>query len=304
MSIEVYKLSKKFYNQTALESLSFRVEKGQVLGFLGPNGAGKSTAMRMITGYLAPTSGEVYICGYEMGKKPLQAKEKLGYLPEHNPLYMDMYVHEYLRFIASIRGVPKQNITKQAHAVVAQCGLVDMQNKKIGLLSKGYQQRLGLAQTLIHNPSVLVLDEPTTGLDPNQLVEVRKLIRSLSQEKAVILSTHIMQEVEAVCDRVIIINQGQLLIEASVQELVAQIEDQFIVTFQESVPLAALASIEGVKRVQALNAYQYQLQVAYTKGMHEALFRFVQEHGLTLKRLEQKKGSLEEIFYRFTQQRV
>jgi ABC-2 type transport system ATP-binding protein len=301
MSIEVYKLSKQFQKQIVVDELSFRVEKGQVLGFLGPNGAGKSTTMRMITGYLEPTAGEVYICGYDMGKQPFQARRKLGYLPENNPLYVDMYVHEYLRFIASIRGVLKRNIINQVYKVITQCGLSDMQNKKIGALSKGYRQRLGLAQALIHDPHVLVLDEPTTGLDPNQLVEMRNLIRSLSQEKAVILSTHVMQEVEALCDRIIIIHQGKLLIDSSIQELAAQGEDQFIITFQEAVPLVALEAIEGVKRVHPLGDHRYLLYVAYSKGMHEALFRFSQENGLTLNRLEQKKGSLEEVFHRLTQ---
>jgi ABC-2 type transport system ATP-binding protein len=301
MSIEVYKLSKHFQAQTVVDQLSFRVEKGQILGFLGPNGAGKSTTMRMITGYLEPSAGEIYICGYDISKHPIQAKKRIGYLPEHNPLYLDMYVHEYLRFMGSIHGLNKKACIANAKKVVEQCGLGDVQNKKIGLLSKGYRQRIGLAQALIHDPAVLILDEPTTGLDPNQLVEIRSLIRELSPEKAVILSTHIMQEVEALCDRVMIINQGKLCVEATLQELAAQGEDQFILTFKEIVPLAALEKIQGVRRVQALGQHQYKLYVNPAKGMHENLFRFAQEENLTLQRLEQKKSTLEERFQQLTQ---
>ena len=301
MSIDVYKLSKQFQGQTVVDQLSFRVEKGQILGFLGPNGAGKSTTMRMITGYLKPSQGDVYVCGYDMSKHPLQARRKLGYLPEHNPLYVSMYVHEYLRFMGSIHGLSNKKSMVRAQEVVSQCGLTDMQNKKISTLSKGYRQRLGLAQALMHDPAVLIFDEPTTGLDPNQLAEIRMLIKALSQEKAVILSTHIMQEVEALCDRVVIINQGKLCIEATVKELAAQSEDQLILTFKEPVPLAALKAIKGVRQVQNLGDNQYKVSMRDKQGMHEALFKFVQDHNLALQRLEHKKGTLEEIFQQITQ---
>jgi ABC-2 type transport system ATP-binding protein len=301
MSIEVYKLSKHFQAQTVVDQLSFRVEKGQILGLLGPNGAGKSTTIRMITGYLEPSAGEIYICGYDIRKHPRPAKKRIGYLPEHNPLYLEMYVHEYLRFMGSIHELNKKACIVNAKRVVEQCGLGDVQNKKIGLLSKGYRQRIGLAQALIHDPDVLILDEPTTGLDPNQLVEIRSLIKELGQEKSIIFSTHIMQEVEALCDRVIIINQGKLCVEASLQELAAQGEDQFILTFKEVVSLSALEKVQNVRRVQALGQHQYKLYVIQAKGMHENFFRFAQENNLTLQRLEQKKGTLEEIFQRLTQ---
>ncbi len=203
--------------------------------------------------------------------------------------------------MGSIHGLNKKQCLDNARKVVAQCGLEEMQNKKISLLSKGYRQRLGLAQALIHDPAVLILDEPTTGLDPNQLVEIRSLIKELSQEKAVILSTHIMQEVEALCDRVMIINQGKLCIEASLKELAAQGEDQFVLTFKEIVPIAALEKLEGVRQVQLLDQHQCRLYMSPGKGIHEALFKFARENNLTLQRLEQKKGTLEEIFQRLTE---
>ncbi|MEM7055680.1 MAG: ATP-binding cassette domain-containing protein [Bacteroidota bacterium] len=290
MSIVVYKLSKHFQEQAVVDQLSFSVEKGQVLGFLGPNGAGKSTTMRMITGYLKPSEGGVYICDYDITKHPRQARKKIGYLPEHNPLYLTMYVHEYLRFMGSIHGLSSKQCIAKAKEIVGRCGISEMQNNKLGTLSKGYRQRIGLAQALIHNPAVLILDEPTTGLDPNQLHEIRSLIREVSQEKAVILSTHIMQEVEALCDRVVIINQGKLCIEATLEELVAQSSAQLTVTFQEPIPLAALERLADVARVQVLDKHKCKIYANRSRGMHEALFRFAQENSLTIQRLELKKA--------------
>lgn len=304
MSIEVYKLSKHFQEQRVVDQLSFRVEKGQVLGLLGPNGAGKSTTIRMITGYLQPSEGEAYICGYDINKQPRQAKKHMGYLPEHNPLYLDMYVHEYLRLMGRIHGLSRKQGIARAQEVVTRCGITEMQNKKLGALSKGYRQRVGLAQALIYDPAVLILDEPTTGLDPNQLREIRSLIREVSQEKAVILSTHIMQEVEALCDRVVILNQGKVCIEATLAELAAQGNDQFIVAFQEPMPLAALEELVGVTRVQALDEHKCIIYANKHKGVYEVLFRFAQENHLTLQRLEQKKETLEEIFQQLTTQLV
>lgn len=302
MALEAYKLAKHFQSQTIVEQISFRVERGQVLGLLGPNGAGKTTTMRMLSGYLEPSEGEVYICGYNMSKYPHQAKKRLGYLPEHNPLYLDMYVHEYLRFMGSIYGVDRKQCLARAKELVGRCGIADMQNKKIGTLSKGYRQRVGLAQALIHNPAVLILDEPTTGLDPNQLQAIRSLIREASQEKAVILSTHIMQEVEALCDRVIIINQGRVCIEASLEELAVSSGDQFIITFKEPVPLARLQQLVGIERVQGLDSNKCKIYATRNKGIYETLFRFAQENGLTVQRLEQKRETLEQVFQQLTTQ--
>lgn len=229
MSIDAHHLSKRFSQQLVVDQLSFRIEKGQVVGLLGPNGAGKSTTMRMLTGYLPPSEGKVYIGGYDLQKETLQAKRQIGYLPEHNPLYLDMYVHEYLHLMGSIHGLSKQAYIARAQEVVQQCGIQDMRHKKLGELSKGYRQRVGLAQALMHNPSVLILDEPTTGLDPNQIHHMRAAIKELSREKAILLSTHIMQEVTAICDRVMILHQGRLLLSARLDELAQQgsLEDVF-----------------------------------------------------------------------------
>jgi ABC-2 type transport system ATP-binding protein len=229
MSIDVLHLSKQFHGHTVVDQLNFRIEQGQVVGLLGPNGAGKSTTMRMLTGYLSPSEGEVYICGYNVQKKTIQAKKQIGYLPEHNPLYLDMYVHEYLHLMGSMHGLRKQVCITRAHEVVEQCGIGDMQYKKLGALSKGYRQRVGLAQALMHNPPVLILDEPTTGLDPNQIHHMRAVIKELSREKSILLSTHIMQEVTAICDQVMILYQGKLCLSAPLAELTQQgsLEDTF-----------------------------------------------------------------------------
>lgn len=218
MSIEVSQLSKTFGEQTAVNKISFKIPKGEVVGFLGPNGAGKSTTMKMITGYLPPTEGSVKVCEKEVGENLLYIQKKIGYLPESNPMYYDMYVREYLEFLAQVHqlGAIKQ---KRIQEVIELTGLLKEEKKKIGALSKGYKQRVGLAQAIIHNPEVLILDEPTSGLDPNQIVEIRELIKSFGKEKTVMLSTHIMQEVEAMCNRVIIINKGNVVIDESLANI-------------------------------------------------------------------------------------
>ncbi len=229
MSIDVHHLSKRFHHQLVVDQLNFKIEQGQVVGLLGPNGAGKSTTMRLLTGYLAPSEGEVYICGYDLQKETTQAKRQIGYLPEHNPLYLDMYVHEYLHLMGSVHGLARKKSISRAHDVVEQCGIGDMQHKKLGALSKGYRQRVGLAQALMHNPPVLILDEPTTGLDPNQIHHMRAVIKELSHEKVILLSTHMMQEVTAICDQVMILYQGKLRLSAPLDELTQQgsLEDVF-----------------------------------------------------------------------------
>lgn len=218
MSIEVSQLSKTFGEQTAVNKISFKIPKGEVVGFLGPNGAGKSTTMKMITGYIPPTEGSVKVCEKEVGENLLYIQKKIGYLPESNPMYYDMYVREYLEFLAQVHqlGAIKQ---KRIQEVIELTGLLKEEKKKIGALSKGYKQRVGLAQAIIHNPEVLILDEPTSGLDPNQIVEIRELIKSFGKEKTVMLSTHIMQEVEAMCNRVIIINKGNVVIDESLANI-------------------------------------------------------------------------------------
>ncbi|MDA0939838.1 MAG: ATP-binding cassette domain-containing protein [Bacteroidetes bacterium] len=217
MSIAVHEVEKRFGEQRALKGVTLRLEKGEVVGLLGPNGAGKSTLMRLVTGYLPPTSGRIEVCGFDVMDHPLETKRRVGYLPEHNPLHEEMYVREYLRFVAGVHGVANRN--ERVDAVLAEVGLTPEVHKQIGQLSKGYRQRVGLAQALIHDPEVLILDEPTSGLDPNQLVDIRTLIRRLGQDRTVILSTHIMQEVEAMCDRVVLIRLGEIVADASLQSM-------------------------------------------------------------------------------------
>jgi ABC-2 type transport system ATP-binding protein len=217
MSIAVHADEKRFGDQRALKGVTLRLEKGEVVGLLGPNGAGKSTLMRLVTGYLPPTSGRIEVCGFDVMDEPLETKRRVGYLPEHNPLHEDMYVREYLRFVAGVQGVANRN--ERVDAVIAEVGLTPEVHKQIGQLSKGYRQRVGLAQALIHDPEVLILDEPTSGLDPNQLVDVRALIRTLGRDRTVILSTHIMQEVEAMCDRVVLIRSGEIVADASLKSM-------------------------------------------------------------------------------------
>ena len=217
MSIAVHEVEKRFGEQRALKGVTLRLEKGEVVGLLGPNGAGKSTLMRLVTGYLPPTSGRIEVCGFDVMDHPLETKRRVGYLPEHNPLHEEMYVREYLRFVAGVHGVANRN--ERVDAVLAEVGLTPEVHKQIGQLSKGYRQRVGLAQALIHDPEVLILDEPTSGLDPNQLVDIRTLIRRLGQDRTVLLSTHIMQEVEAMCDRVVLIRLGEIVADASLQSM-------------------------------------------------------------------------------------
>ena len=219
MSIAVHEVEKRFGEQRALKGVTLRLEKGEVVGLLGPNGAGKSTLMRLVTGYFPPTSGRIEVCGFDVMDQPLETKRRIGYLPEHNPLHEEMYVRECLKFVAGVHGVA--NRIERVDAVLAEVGLMPEVHKQIGQLSKGYRQRVGLAQALIHDPEVLILDEPTSGLDPNQLVDIRALIRRLGQDRTVILSTHIMQEVEAMCDRVVLIRLGEIVADAPLAEFVA-----------------------------------------------------------------------------------
>ncbi|OJW71475.1 MAG: gliding motility-associated ABC transporter ATP-binding subunit GldA [Candidatus Amoebophilus sp. 36-38] len=300
MSIVVHKLSKHFQHKIVVDQLDFQVEKGQIVGLLGPNGAGKSTTMRMLTGYIPPSEGEIHICNHNLNKSPLKAKKNIGYLPEHNPLYTEMYVHEYLRFMGTIHGLGKSKSIKRAQEVVAQCGIGDMQNKKLGALSRGYRQRVGLAQALIHDPAVLILDEPTAGLDPNQLNYIRGVIKELGREKAILFSTHIMQEVEAICDRVLILHQGTLRLSATLDELAQYGSDQFIVSFKEPIPVEQLQTLSGIKKIELLDAHTCKLYVNHSKDIYEPIFHFAKLHGLTLQRMEQKKETLEDIFTQLT----
>ncbi len=219
MAIKVNNLSKKYGDQMALDSISFEVQKGEIVGFLGPNGAGKSTTMKILTGYLSATSGSVNLLEQEVGPSNQSIKGRIGYLAEHNPLYLDMYVKEFLAFVGEVFGIKGNSLKTKINEIIELVGLQNEQTKKIGQLSKGYRQRVGLAQALIHNPEILILDEPTTGLDPNQLVEIRQVIKNAGQNKAVLFSSHIMQEVEAICDRVIIINKGKIVANSTLKEI-------------------------------------------------------------------------------------
>lgn len=219
MSIVIQEVQKKFGQQLALNGVSLRMTKGEVVGLLGPNGAGKSTLMRLVTGYFPPTAGRIEVCGFDVSDQPLETKRRVGYLPEHNPLHEEMYVREYLKFVAGVHGVADK--AQRVESVIAEVGLTPEVHKQIGQLSKGYRQRVGLAQALIHDPEVLILDEPTSGLDPIQLMDIRALIRRLGEDRTVILSTHVMQEVEAMCDRVVLIRLGEIVADAPLADFVA-----------------------------------------------------------------------------------
>ena len=301
MSIEVEKITKVFGTQKALNEVTFSVKTGEIVGLLGPNGAGKSTLMKIITGVLFPSSGHVRINDYDVLKDPLEIKKHLGYLPEHNPLYVEMYVREYLQNVAQIYKMGR-GAKHAVDDIISLTGLTPERSKKIGALSKGYRQRVGLAQALIHNPEVLILDEPTSGLDPNQIVEIRKLISDVGKEKTVILSTHIMQEVEAICDRVVIIDKGIIVADDATAHLHTQSDDlqTILVEFQGAVNLELLKAIPGV--IQALQADQqnYIIRGHKDEDLRPKIFNFAVEKGLTVLSQQVKERSLEEIFQELT----
>ncbi len=302
MSVEVKNLSKVFGAQRAVDEISFTVEQGQILGFLGPNGAGKSTTMKIATCYLPPSTGTVLVNGYDVVQEPMAVRRSVGYLPEHNPLYLDMYVHEYLLFVASIYGLRGRNAKARVMEMVELCGLTLEQGKKIGALSKGYRQRVGLAQALVHDPKVLILDEPTTGLDPNQIVEIRSLIKRIGQDKTVIFSTHIMQEVAAICDRVVIINRGKLVADSDVASLQAgeRGEKSTLVEFEQPVELSALERIPGVLSVALAHQHTYRVTSRRDADIRAAVFRIAAERNWPLVGLRQEENSLEKIFQKLT----
>ena len=296
MSIEVLSVSKSYETQLALNEISFSAKKGEIIGFLGPNGAGKSTMMKILTGYISPTKGTVSVSGIDVLKNPIAAKAKIGYLPEQNPLYQEMYVREYLQFHASIFKVSKETIT----SVIKDVGLIPEMHKKISQLSKGYQQRVGLAAALIHNPDVLILDEPTTGLDPNQLQEIRTLLKKLGKEKTILFSTHIMQEVEAVCDRVIIIKKGELLIDASIEELKEGNEQSIEVTFDYKIEEQFIQRLPNIRSYKNNFDNTWYLTFNSSKDMRGIIFDFAQENGLKILELNSKNQSLEALFAELT----
>jgi ABC-2 type transport system ATP-binding protein len=261
MDIRIENLTKKFGGQRAVDNISFEVKTGEILGFLGPNGAGKTTTMRIITNYLAAAEGEVYIGGKSIKESAQELKKHIGYLPENNPLYPDMPVIDYLEFVGSLQGIPKQKINERIIEMVRICGLNSEKHKKIGELSKGYRQRVGLAQAMIHDPEILILDEPTAGLDPNQIAEIRRLIRELGREKTVILCTHILPEVEATCDRILIINRGRIVADGTPENLRKQASGQEIlqVRIEDGQPDAIFTAIQGLTTVAMVDFSDRQM---------------------------------------------
>jgi ABC-2 type transport system ATP-binding protein len=297
MSIEVNSISKSYGEQKALNEISFKIEKGEIVGFLGPNGAGKSTLMKILTTYLLADSGSALVNSHDVMTNAKAVQQSIGYLPEHNPLYLDLYVREYLAFNADVYKVPKSRIEE----VIQLTGLTPESHKKISQLSKGYRQRVGLANALLHNPDVLILDEPTTGLDPNQLMEIRNVIKNIGKDKTIFLSTHIMQEVEAICDRVIIIDKGQIVADNKLDHLVAANKEQVIeVEFDYKVEEQLLARLENISSYKNTHDMTWELTFVTDKDMRPAIFDFATENGLKTLQLNQKNKNLEAVFREIT----
>lgn len=303
MSIKVENITKIYGEQKALNNVSFSIEKGEIVGFLGPNGAGKSTMMKILTTYLPASKGVAFVNGFEVGKDDMQVKKSVGYLPEHNPLYLEMFVREYLLFNAGIYNIPKEEI----EMVIEKTGLTSEANKKIGQLSKGYRQRVGLACALLHDPEVLILDEPTTGLDPNQLVEIRNLIKSVGKDrpngqagKTVLLSTHIMQEVEAICDRVIIINKGEIVLDKKLEDLKNKKQQILEVEFDYRVEEIALQQLPKIGKIENPVGFVYQLYFNTEQDMRAKVFDFAHDNGLKILQLHNKNTTLEKLFGELT----
>lgn len=299
MSIEVKNLSKFYGQQAAVNDISFSIQKGEIVGFLGPNGAGKSTTMKILTGFIPATSGDVKICGLEVDVDSLETRKKIGYLPENNPLYLDMYVREYLEFVGKIYKVP--NLKARIDEMIQQVGLEVEQNKKIGMLSKGYRQRVGLAQAIIHDPEVLILDEPTTGLDPNQLVEIRELIKRIGKSKTVMLSTHIMQEVEAICDRVIIIKSGKIVANSTAAELQYEENKQVVyVEFEGELSKNTLKKEAGITTVESVGTNAWLVESDNAVDLRKLIAQFAQKNNLLVLTLRKEEKTLEEVFKELT----
>ncbi|MBS1666858.1 MAG: gliding motility-associated ABC transporter ATP-binding subunit GldA [Bacteroidetes bacterium] len=301
MSIEVKELTKVYGEQKAIDAISFQINKGEIVGFLGPNGAGKSTTMKIITGYLEQENGDAFVCGMNVKENPITTKKKIGYLPEANPLYLDMYVKEYLGFVADVHSVNGQR-SSTINKVIDLVGLSPESKKKIGQLSKGYKQRVGLAAALIHEPEVLILDEPTSGLDPNQIIEIREVIKNLGKEKTVLFSSHILQEVEAICDRVIIINKGKLVADDTLTHLQNAGEKNHIilVEFKEKVDESLLKNLNEVISVKQMETGAWKLETGNPELVRKQLMQLVLQHNLNIVSLQSGEHSLEEVFRNLT----
>ncbi len=299
MSISVNNISKLYGTQKALNHVSFEVGSNEIVGFLGPNGAGKSTMMKILTCYIPPTEGSAKVCGFDIATQSLEVRKQIGYLPEHNPLYLDMYVKEFLEFTGNLHKI--SNTRERVKEMIDITGLQVEQNKKIGALSKGYRQRVGLAQAMIHDPKVLIMDEPTTGLDPNQLEEIRTLIRSLGKQKTVMLSTHIMQEVEAICDKVIIINKGEIVANDETRNLQKNTLRQIItVEFDKLVTEEQLKKIRDIERVKFLQNTTWQLFSTSKEDIRKEIFNFAVANNLGVLTLNREEQKMEDVFKELT----
>lgn len=301
MSIEVNNVTKKYGSQEALKGVNFRLSKGEIVGFLGPNGAGKSTMMKIITSYIPATGGQVRVCGFDVHTQSIESRKRIGYLPEHNPLYLDMYVREYLSFVAGIYKL--KNTPSRVEEMIDLVGLGNEAHKKIGQLSKGYRQRVGLAQALIHDPEVLILDEPTSGLDPNQLSDIRNVIARIGESKTVMLSTHIMQEVEAMCSRAIIIHQGQIVSDIPTKELKtidANSTSEIYVEVSDAIDWNLLTSIDGVESIVSHQAHSCTLRVRGKEDVRKAISAKIFQLNSTVLTLQQKEEKLEDLFRTLT----
>lgn len=300
MSIIVQNVTKQYDNQLALNDVSLTIGKGEIVGLLGPNGAGKSTLMKIITCFIPPTKGTVSVEGYDIWEQSMEVRKCVGYLPEHNPLYLDMYVKEYLGFVAGIHHITGQEASKRINEMIEMTGLGVEMHKKIGALSKGYRQRVGLAQAMIHNPSVLILDEPTSGLDPNQLIDIRRLIKDLGNEKTVLLSTHIMQEVEALCDKVIIINKGVVVANDNIENLTKESDNVLVVEFDGNVTMEMLRNIVGLKQAKAIKENHWILESKADLDIRQDLMRWAINNNVIIKSMQREETSIEECFQRLT----
>ena len=300
MSISVKNVSKLYDKQKALDDVSFEISKGEIVGFLGPNGAGKSTMMKIMTCFIPQTQGEVNVAGYDVIEQALEVKKNVGYLPEHNPLYLDMYVKEYLLFIAGLHKL--SNKASRVDEMIEQVGLTVEKKKKIGALSKGYRQRVGLAQALIHEPQVLILDEPTTGLDPNQIVEIRNLIKEVGKEKTVMMSTHIMQEVEAICDRVIIINEGKIVANDSASNIRQETKNQFTVRveFNKVVEASLIKTIADIDNCETIGNNVWLLSSHKGIDIRDNIFQFAVKNELSVLAMQMEEESIENVFKKLT----
>ena len=304
MSIKVESVSKFYGNQRALDRVSFKLDRGEVVGFLGPNGAGKSTMMKILTCYIPPNQGKAEVRGFDVLENSMEVRKRVGYLPEHNPLYLDMYVKEFLHFIGGIYGI--KNRDARVAEMIDLVGISKEQHKKVGELSKGYRQRVGLAQTLIHDPEVLILDEPTSGLDPLQLAEIRELIKEIGKTKTVLLSTHIMQEVEAVCDRVIIINEGQIVADDTVEKLISGLERKtiFKVSFSDEVSVEELSAVEGIDEVNHVKGNRYEIVTAAGPKVQPKILDFAAGKGVEVTQMTTDTQNLESVFRELTSKRL